>query len=257
MKKNLILLAVTAMTALLAFTSCNDDKAQSVIPHISGMTVTPTSTVAGTQCMITLTFDRQGEYIQGHYKYTISKSGETIATGEFLATPTSSTKAYFTAPADAGTYSISVKCTKVETYAGSSLYYMGSMDDIGSAHAEFTVEAGLSIPHISGLTITPTSAEPDALCTATLTFDQQGENINGHYEYTISKGSNIIATGDFQATPTPSTDITFNAPHDEGLYTMRVKCTAVETFVGDNLYYTGSLDEIGSATKSFNVVNVE
>lgn len=126
------------MTTLLSFTSCSKDDAQAVIPHISGMAITPNPATAGEKCTMTVTFDRKGENIQGHYKYTISNSSSTLSVGEFKATPTASVQVSVSAPSEAGSYTVKVECTKVDTYVG-GLYYMGKMSDIGSATTTLTV----------------------------------------------------------------------------------------------------------------------
>lgn len=135
MKKNFIFMATIAIASLSAFTSCKDDDAKAVIPHLESISVSPATSEPGGECTATVKFDRKGENIQGHYQYTITPDGET---GSFNLTPVGSYNFKFNAPSESGTYTIKIVCTKVDTYVG-SLYYMGSMSDIGTATTTFTV----------------------------------------------------------------------------------------------------------------------
>jgi hypothetical protein len=144
MKKNFIFMAIMAITALSVFTSCKDDDPKAIIPHLGSVSISPATSEPGAERTATVTFDRKGENIQGHYQYTILKiypGSGSFGTGSFQTTPTDSYSFTFNAPIEPGTYSIKIVCTKVDTYVG-SLYYMGNMSDIGTITTTFFVTEG-------------------------------------------------------------------------------------------------------------------
>ena len=128
-------MAIMTIASLFVFSSCKDDDAKAVIPHLASISVSPATSEPGARCTALIKFDRRGENIQGHYQYTITPGN---TTGTFNLTPNDSYSFTFSAPSDPGTYTIKVTCTRVDTYVG-SLYYMGSMSDIGTASTTFTV----------------------------------------------------------------------------------------------------------------------
>ena len=140
MKKSILSIAAVVMATLFTLASCSDDnEAQSEIPHIASLTLNATTLNAGDQYVGTLHFDKQGSYIKGTYTYTITPQPSENATGTFQAAPVDAQDFTFTAPEVNGTYTITVTCTRVDTYAGKDPYYLGAMSDIGSAKATFTV----------------------------------------------------------------------------------------------------------------------
>jgi len=135
MKKYILGIAAAIIAAVVSFSSC--EKAESsVIPHISGLTFESSTFKLGDRGEATLTFDQTGANIKGRYKYTITPGD---ISGTFNATPTKAHKFQFDTPAEPGTYTIKVVCTFVDIYSGYQISYQGSMSDIGTASATFTI----------------------------------------------------------------------------------------------------------------------
>lgn len=134
MKKNIIMAATVILAALASLSSC--EKAEnSVLPHISSLTLSNPLLELGEKGEAKLTFDQPGANIRGYYKYTINPGN---VTGTFDAIPTSLYNFEFDTPDEAGTYTITVTCNKVELYSGYQLWHENGAD-IGSASATFTM----------------------------------------------------------------------------------------------------------------------
>lgn len=141
MKKNFIIMAFMAVTALVMCSACSDDKETSKLPTFKDITFSKTTAAPGETIKATVTFSDPGNYVKGTYVYTTSPA---MVAGEFTcASPNTSATFDIKIPeVDENTpeeriYTVTVTPKTMAAYAGSAPYIDPS--PMGKVTATFTV----------------------------------------------------------------------------------------------------------------------
>jgi len=71
MKKNFFVLSMIVLAACMAFVSCDDDTAESSLPELGNVVVSPSEVAPGETVDVTVNFSKKGSYVKGTYRFSI------------------------------------------------------------------------------------------------------------------------------------------------------------------------------------------
>lgn len=149
MRKSILMLAATILSAGAVLVSCDDEEEVSKLPVFDKVTVTPTTAVPGDTLTATVTFSYSGNYVNGTYSYSTSPS---LASGTFScgsSRSSASFKIVVPEPTGSGeeedeevehkttTYRLTVRPSTMAAYAGKAPYIDPS--SMGSISTTFDI----------------------------------------------------------------------------------------------------------------------